>query len=46
MDENTEKMGKVRRNMMKLLDESSNCCLISVIVIELVALFCIIFLWN
>lgn len=39
-------MGRVRRNMTKLLEESSNICLIIVIILEVVAIFCILFLWK
>lgn len=46
MDENTANMGKVRRNMTKLLEESSNLCLAIVIILEIVAIFCILFLWK
>ena len=38
-------MGRVRRNLTKFLDESSNCCLITIIVIEIIAIFLILFLW-
>lgn len=46
MDANVENMGRVRRNMMKLLDESSNCCLIITIILEIVAIVCIAVLWK
>jgi hypothetical protein len=46
MDENIESMGKVRRNMVKLLEESSFCCLGFVIFLELIAMILIIVLWN
>jgi hypothetical protein len=46
MDENTNNMGRVRRNMTKLLEDSSNMCLVITIIIEVAAIFCIIFLWK
>jgi len=40
-------MGKTKRKMMKLLDKSSNCCLISTIVVEIAGIVCLlIFLWS
>ena len=45
MDENIENMGKVKRNMMKLLESSSYCCLILVIILEIVGIVCNLVLW-
>lgn len=45
MDLNMHKMGKVKRGMMKLLDGSSNLCLIIAILIEIAALICMIIFW-
>lgn len=39
-------MGKTKRKMMKLLDKSSNCCLILTIGVEIAAIVCILVLWN
>ena len=33
MDENIAQMGKLRRNMEKLLEKSSYCCLVVVILL-------------
>jgi hypothetical protein len=35
MDDNIEKMSTARRRMTKLLESSSNCCLIAVMVVEI-----------
>jgi hypothetical protein len=38
-------MGKTKRQMMKLLDKSSNCCLIATIVVEIAGIVCLMVFW-
>jgi hypothetical protein len=42
MDNNIDSMSSARRKLAKLLDSSSNCCLVSVMVVEIAA---IILIW-
>lgn len=46
MDANIENMGKVRRNMEKLMDSSSYACLVIFIILEVVGIICMALLWN
>lgn len=46
MDENTEQMSKVRRNMNKLLEGSSYWCLVTVILLEVAGIICNLLLWT
>ena len=41
-----ENMVKTKTKMMKLLDKSSNCCLITTVIIEVAAIVCILILWK
>jgi hypothetical protein len=45
LDENSEKMSKVRRNLGKLMDGSSYTCLVLVIVLEIAGIACNLLLW-
>lgn len=46
LDENTEKMSKIRRNLGKLMESSSYTCLILVIVLEIAGIVCNLLLWH
>lgn len=46
IDQNTEKMSKVRRNLMKLLESSSYTCLILIILLLIAGIVCNLILWK
>lgn len=46
MDENSENMSKITRNLNKLLESSSYTCLILVILLEIAGIICNLIFWK
>lgn len=46
MDQNSENMSKITRNLNKLMESSSYTCLILIILLEIAGIICNVIFWK